>query len=344
MSGGLFLEMLGNDSPHALQGSFQPDSQADRCLTSALRALDPQATWAPYRTIIDNDERQFNAPGVRVPMLSLSRVEQPTRQTPASAPTANTTPAMDTPAIVIPGAPGSLTRGGAGPDRRPGNATSTWSTISRARSSAPAMASGSITASIPKATAACLRSWNAATASTPPPISPPSWTSPFRPYGKWFRCSRKRAGASSAARLSPPTRTGKLSQDCMIHYYTVKHWFKLRPLASAPPGRPPCAGGRLTCRPPCRAGQCHAQIRLAPDHPGAAGPDAHRARLSTPVFRPSTVRRPTSSCRKRPSWPISSACARGILPTATSAAQEPYLSALASRAGPRSSSTVTRAM
>lgn len=77
MAGGLFLEMLGNDSPHALQGSFQPQSQADRCLTSAFAALDPQGWSGAYRTIIDNDERQFNAPGVRVPMLSLSRVEAP---------------------------------------------------------------------------------------------------------------------------------------------------------------------------------------------------------------------------------------------------------------------------
>jgi aminopeptidase-like protein len=76
MLGGLFLEMLGNDSPHALQGSFQPASQADRCLTTALRGLDPQGYAAPYRTVINNDERQFNAPGVRVPMLSISRVEQ----------------------------------------------------------------------------------------------------------------------------------------------------------------------------------------------------------------------------------------------------------------------------
>lgn len=77
MTGGLFLEMLGNDSPLALQGSFQPESQADRCLTTALRALDPEGYLGAYRTIIDNDERQFNAPGVRVPMLSLSRVEAP---------------------------------------------------------------------------------------------------------------------------------------------------------------------------------------------------------------------------------------------------------------------------
>lgn len=76
MMGGLFLEMLGNDSPHALQNSFQPESQADRCLTSAFRGLDSQGYSGPYRKIIPNDERQFNAPGVRVPMLSLSRVEK----------------------------------------------------------------------------------------------------------------------------------------------------------------------------------------------------------------------------------------------------------------------------
>jgi len=77
MVGGLFLEMLGNDSPHALQGSFQPGSQPDRCFNTALRHLDPQGYSGAYRTIIDNDERQFNAPGVRVPMLSLSRVQAP---------------------------------------------------------------------------------------------------------------------------------------------------------------------------------------------------------------------------------------------------------------------------
>ena len=37
---------------------------------------DPQAWTAPYRGVMHNDERQFNAPGVRVPMLSLSRVER----------------------------------------------------------------------------------------------------------------------------------------------------------------------------------------------------------------------------------------------------------------------------
>ncbi len=77
MVGGLFLEMLGNDSPHALQLSFQPQSQVDRCITAAFKGLDPAGYTAPYRKIVPNDERQFNAPGVRVPMLSLSRVEKP---------------------------------------------------------------------------------------------------------------------------------------------------------------------------------------------------------------------------------------------------------------------------
>lgn len=74
MLGGLFLEMLGNDAVHALQTSFLAGSAADICLVAALRGVEPGAYVGAYRTIIDNDERQFNAPGVRVPMLSLSRV------------------------------------------------------------------------------------------------------------------------------------------------------------------------------------------------------------------------------------------------------------------------------
>jgi aminopeptidase-like protein len=77
MKGGLFLEMLGNDAPHALQTSFQPESATDATLVDALKRLEPAAYFGPYRTIIDNDERQFNSPGVRVPMLSLSRVVNP---------------------------------------------------------------------------------------------------------------------------------------------------------------------------------------------------------------------------------------------------------------------------
>jgi aminopeptidase-like protein/aminoglycoside N3'-acetyltransferase len=74
MKGGLFLEMLGLDNPHALQLSFAGITEIDECFTRVLNASDPQAWTGAFRTIVGNDERQFNAPGVRVPMLSLSRV------------------------------------------------------------------------------------------------------------------------------------------------------------------------------------------------------------------------------------------------------------------------------
>lgn len=98
MIGGLFLEMLGNDSVHALQTSFSPNSQVDRCLTTALPDLDARSYQGAYRTIIDNDERQFNAPGVRVPMLSLSRVEAP--KSSGLPPYPEYHSSLDTPAIV----------------------------------------------------------------------------------------------------------------------------------------------------------------------------------------------------------------------------------------------------
>lgn len=76
MIGGLFLEMLGLQNPHALQLSFTGDTEVDRCLSEVLRESDPDGWTGAFRTVVGNDERQFNAPGVRVPMLSLSRVMQ----------------------------------------------------------------------------------------------------------------------------------------------------------------------------------------------------------------------------------------------------------------------------
>ena len=74
MVGGLFLEVLGIDAPCTLQHSFMPHSQADQCLSAALPDFDQNCRFGDYRRVVDNDERQFNSPGVRVPMLSLSRV------------------------------------------------------------------------------------------------------------------------------------------------------------------------------------------------------------------------------------------------------------------------------
>lgn len=75
--GGVFLEMLGLENPLALQLSFHGATAVDDCGQQALRACDPEGWTGAFRTVIGNDERQFNAPGVRVPMLSLSRVQRP---------------------------------------------------------------------------------------------------------------------------------------------------------------------------------------------------------------------------------------------------------------------------
>jgi aminopeptidase-like protein/aminoglycoside N3'-acetyltransferase len=74
MKTGLFLEMLGTRHPHSLQSSLFADSEADLCFGMALRERDPEGWVGAFRMIIGNDEKQFNGPGVRVPMLSLSRV------------------------------------------------------------------------------------------------------------------------------------------------------------------------------------------------------------------------------------------------------------------------------
>lgn len=74
MKGGLFLEMLGLANPAALQLSSMETTEVDQCFALALREHDPYSWTGKYREVIGNDERQFNSPGVRVPMLSLSRV------------------------------------------------------------------------------------------------------------------------------------------------------------------------------------------------------------------------------------------------------------------------------
>ncbi|MBN1267938.1 MAG: DUF4910 domain-containing protein [Anaerolineales bacterium] len=97
MIGGLFLEMLGSDSGFALQQSLLTDSRFDRCITSAFGGAAPEGYTAGYRSVICNDERQFNSPGVRIPMLSLSRVEPPGSPT---RPYPEYHSSMDNPSIV----------------------------------------------------------------------------------------------------------------------------------------------------------------------------------------------------------------------------------------------------
>lgn len=72
IKGGLFLEMLGLDNPHILQSSLHGDTEMDQCFSLAVKCRDLAATFAPFMAL--NDERQFNAPGVGIPMLALYRI------------------------------------------------------------------------------------------------------------------------------------------------------------------------------------------------------------------------------------------------------------------------------
>lgn len=77
MHGGVFLEMLGLPFPHKVQRSFNANSHVNAVLESTFPSIDPDASFHRYRTVIGNDERQFNGPGVRIPCVSVSRVRQP---------------------------------------------------------------------------------------------------------------------------------------------------------------------------------------------------------------------------------------------------------------------------
>jgi len=73
MIGGLFLDMLGTGYPHMLKPSIIGDTQINKCIRLIVREHDPCSWLGDPINDLQNDERMFNAPGIRVPMLSLSR-------------------------------------------------------------------------------------------------------------------------------------------------------------------------------------------------------------------------------------------------------------------------------
>lgn len=71
--GGMFLEMTGLQQRPALQRSYEGQSFVDQVFEESFRNYDQSGWVAKYRGIVGNDERQFNGPGFRIPMLSYSR-------------------------------------------------------------------------------------------------------------------------------------------------------------------------------------------------------------------------------------------------------------------------------
>lgn len=77
IKGGLFLEMLGNDSPIALQRSYFGNTQLDKCCEHVIAEMDSNSYVRDFWTVIRNDELEYNSPGVRIPMPSISRCLKP---------------------------------------------------------------------------------------------------------------------------------------------------------------------------------------------------------------------------------------------------------------------------
>jgi len=70
---GVFLEMPGNDNRLLLQNSFEADSQIDSAAKKALELHPETFETDTFRSQVGNDELVFEAPGVEVPMISISR-------------------------------------------------------------------------------------------------------------------------------------------------------------------------------------------------------------------------------------------------------------------------------
>jgi aminopeptidase-like protein len=68
--GSLFLEMLGSDTPLALQASASGESPVDRAVTETLTAEGVDYRTGPFRSIIGNDEIIWEAYGIAMPSLS----------------------------------------------------------------------------------------------------------------------------------------------------------------------------------------------------------------------------------------------------------------------------------
>lgn len=72
LAGGIFLEMLARGNAFTLQRSFSGSTELDRCFELAVTHLANGSHVIPFMAM--NDERQFNAPGIRVPMVALYRI------------------------------------------------------------------------------------------------------------------------------------------------------------------------------------------------------------------------------------------------------------------------------
>jgi aminopeptidase-like protein len=70
---GCFVEAVGTQGQFALQHSFLGDRIHDRMLKHVLAMTGDEFRTGPFATILVNDESVWEAPGIEMPMISLSR-------------------------------------------------------------------------------------------------------------------------------------------------------------------------------------------------------------------------------------------------------------------------------
>jgi aminopeptidase-like protein len=75
----VFVEMVGLDNPLVLQKSYKGDELINRYALYAMNKLQGVSEPYPYLTVAANDEKIFNSPGVNIPSISITRVNQKTR-------------------------------------------------------------------------------------------------------------------------------------------------------------------------------------------------------------------------------------------------------------------------
>ena len=75
--GGSFLEMTGTLIHPSIQKSYMENTSFDYAMEYLFKLYDKSTKIYDYRKLPGNDERQFNAPGVRIPMISFCRCEKP---------------------------------------------------------------------------------------------------------------------------------------------------------------------------------------------------------------------------------------------------------------------------
>lgn len=70
----IFLEMLGHDNPNlALQETFKGDTELDKAAHHYLKNKNPNYYGDKFRKIVGNDETVWEAAGIEIPTISLSR-------------------------------------------------------------------------------------------------------------------------------------------------------------------------------------------------------------------------------------------------------------------------------